>query len=86
MGRPVRSLVQHRAPAQQTALRDAGAAPYWRGCGAAGAAQAGAGTCQTEYAFTLGHTGRQELQACWSDDTEPGKRVANEASGLACKQ
>jgi len=28
----------------------------------------------------------QKMRTCWSDDTESGKRAANAASGLACKQ
>src|SRR5690606_29487077 len=86
VGRPVRSLVQHRASAQQAALRDTGATPQRRGCGAAGTAQVGIGAGQTEYAVTLGYAPRQKLRACWADDVEPGKRAANESRGLVCKQ
>ena len=86
MGRPVRSLVQHRASAQQAALRNAGAASQRRRCRAAGAAQAGTGAGQTEYAVTLGDAPRQELRACWTDDVEPGNGTAYAASGLVVEQ
>src|SRR5690554_4959296 len=60
--------LQHRASAQQVALRDTGATPQRRGCGAAGTAQVGIGAGQTEYAVTLGYATRQELRACWADN------------------
>ena len=63
LGRSLRDLVQHRAQAQQTALRHTARAAYWRGCCHSGSASACAGASQTADTELLGKSPGQKLRA-----------------------